>query len=231
MKVVGWDLSKGMPGMVFSFLLKFVNRAPLQIPSEMTSTEKSIVLYGIARGMRYFHSLGIVHGDLKCDKIFLDGHKYPRIADCIRQDHGAKGGSFSTDVFSYSMIFYEITHNEVWADNTNMLQPHQVYELFRSNKRPELTAATPGQAELMSRMWSADSAKCPTFAEIVKSLEDPDCWVSGTNPDDFQRYRDYMDDAEEPMGDIAAFFARTSPDPIQAQARSGGRSSYSRFMF
>jgi hypothetical protein len=122
-------------------------------------------------------------------------------------------------------------HGDRWIDNTNMLRSHQVHELFRSNKRPELTAATPAQAELTSRMWSADLAKSPTFREIVRSLEDPDCWVPGTNPDDFQRYKGYVDDTEEQTGGIAKPVARSSSGPFHAHARPGDRSAVSRFSF
>jgi len=45
------------------------------------NTKKMIVLYGIARRMKFLHSFSIVHRNLKPGNIFLDGKYYHRIAD------------------------------------------------------------------------------------------------------------------------------------------------------
>ena len=44
-------------------------------------TKYTLIIYGIARGMRYLHNLKIDHRDIKTDNIFLDENDYPHIGD------------------------------------------------------------------------------------------------------------------------------------------------------
>lgn len=47
----------------------------------LSSTQKYIILLGIAKGMNYLHLHGIVHRDLKPLNILLDENLYPLICD------------------------------------------------------------------------------------------------------------------------------------------------------
>lgn len=49
--------------------------------SELTATQKQIILYGIAKGMEYLHSKNIIYHDLKLENILLDQDFYPKICD------------------------------------------------------------------------------------------------------------------------------------------------------
>jgi serine/threonine protein kinase len=67
----------------FSILMDFYQDGTLakRIPV-LNGTQRSIIAYGIARGMRHLHSyFSITHRDLKPDNIFLDSSLRPLVAD------------------------------------------------------------------------------------------------------------------------------------------------------
>lgn len=47
--------------------------------SELTDTQKLIIIYGIAIGMSYLHSHNIIHRNLKLENILIDESFYPKI--------------------------------------------------------------------------------------------------------------------------------------------------------
>ena len=49
--------------------------------NDWNDTKKLIIIYGIASGMAYLHSLDIVHRDLKPENIFVDDYLFPKIGD------------------------------------------------------------------------------------------------------------------------------------------------------
>jgi serine/threonine protein kinase len=80
--IVGWNVF--LHGrLCFSILMDFYQDGTLtkRIPV-LNATQRSVIAYGIARGMRHLHSrFSITHRDLKPDNIFLDSSLRPLVAD------------------------------------------------------------------------------------------------------------------------------------------------------
>ena len=49
----------------------------------LNTTQKFIIILGIALGIRYLHSMKIAHHDISPNNILLDSHFYPTINDFI----------------------------------------------------------------------------------------------------------------------------------------------------
>jgi serine/threonine protein kinase len=79
----GWDICLDDYGCSFLLLSPQMssNANPLQCTRTLTATQRTILIYGIARGMAHLHGLHIVHRDLKPENVLLDDHGYPYIAD------------------------------------------------------------------------------------------------------------------------------------------------------
>ena len=105
--------------------------------SEWSATKKYVILLGIANAMNYLHKHGIIHRDLKPANILTDKERHPRICDfglsrCFKKSltnfdkltmtgeigtpiymapellAGEEHYGPSVDVYSFSMIAYEI---------------------------------------------------------------------------------------------------------------------------
>ena len=104
-------------------------------------------IFGIASAMSHLHSHNILHRDLKTENILFDEHLFPKIGDfglthffwsidfmTQQSVSGIKGSqiysspeviqyneySKSSDVYSFSLIVYEITTSEIpFKDSKN----------------------------------------------------------------------------------------------------------------
>ena len=104
----------------------------------LSDTQKLIIIYGVASAMSYLHSHNIVHRGLDLKNIFLDDKFYPKISGfniCreisdifVEKVSKIKGPlkylapevfknleySKKSDVFSFSLILYELITNETF---------------------------------------------------------------------------------------------------------------------
>lgn len=84
--LTGWDfgLTKTANGIFpeFCFLTPYL---PCDLSKKATEklngTQKSIIIYGLAKAIGHMHKLDIIHRDLKPANVLLDENNYPRLAD------------------------------------------------------------------------------------------------------------------------------------------------------
>lgn len=130
--------NESIPSIIFEYVpngslqhLLDTEKKALQ-PIEWDNTKKLIVIYGIACGMKILHSNKIIHRDLKPGNILLDEYLLPKISfftlsitedELLKKSLYDQLGTFaymapeiiegkkygkSIDVYSFSMIVYEI---------------------------------------------------------------------------------------------------------------------------
>lgn len=164
---------------------------------EWNATLKFILLLGISNAMMYLHKNGILHRDLKPDNILLDENFYPRICDfglskmfkkslTVSQElqmSNVVGSAlymapeiflqeyvkYSVDVFSFSIIAYEIISEKFpYTDTENLVQ-----KVIARNYRPSFqnqTLFTEDMQDLLQKCWIRDPELRPSFAEIFQEL-------------------------------------------------------------
>lgn len=190
---------------------------------EWDDTRKLINIYGIAAAMSFLHSHEILHRDLKPENILMDEYLLPKISDfglskikhynpesdTLKSTTGFKGTmcysapeiwynseySKASDVFSFSLILYEIvTNNEPYSGCNEFEILNRIYK----QKRPELDKIPSSYRELIEICWDENPANRPSFDEIVKKLKkDPGFITDLVEEVDFEDYTDYIDNCQK----------------------------------
>lgn len=190
-------------------------------PDSWSDTKKLINIYGIASAMSYLHSHNIIHRDLKPANILEDENLFPKIADfglskiyhknidsmTAQSTIGFKGTPIyaapevwinceylkSGDVYSFSVIFYELFSNEIPFKNYDMNMLYS--KVIMNGERPEFKHPIHNcYKNLIERCWSHDPENRPTFDEIVEELRTNKEFIIDTiDEDEFINYIDLID--------------------------------------
>ncbi|CAI7815492.1 unnamed protein product [Closterium sp. NIES-54] len=136
-------------------------RAPLSLQQRVQ------VLLGVARGLQYLHSFGIVHRDIKPANILLDAHMTAKVADFGLVRMGDEGTGDTTRILgtpgyvdpAYSKSRKAARTNDVYSYGIVML------ELFTSRR----AILQEGDHNINIRQWAE-----PLLAALdVETLKDP----------------------------------------------------------
>jgi serine/threonine protein kinase len=222
-RMVGWNIkAESTPFEFCLFTEKMETRGlTFRLVRNLTETQKTIMFYGIARGMAYLHSLKILHRDLGFGSIMVDSENHPQIgnlwyakgetnlAETLFEEFSlyrspevlaGEKFTFESDVYAYAVLGYEIIEKQT-ASLGKCSVPHMM-KLVANGKRPVWT--TPADEprpnylqQLIERMWNQNHLKRPTFQKIVHKLEDSKFWFPGTDATAFFRYKGYLDASEK----------------------------------
>lgn len=183
-----------------------------------TETTKLICIYGIAAGMKYLHSHGIIHRNLKPGNILLTEELFPKItgfelsiqihsnAENMTTDPGTDFVgtppfdspeiyednlySKASDVYAFGMTVYSLLTKQIPFKGLSLLQ---IAQKVVNNERPLIpdSCMNPAYATLIRRCWSHDPNERPSFEEIVKELESNEAFITESIDED--EYFDYID--------------------------------------
>lgn len=183
------------------------------LPPKWNNTKILINIFGIASGVAHMHSNNILYRDLKSNNVLEDNNYYPKLADfgmskkIIDQnqentiDTGTplymapeliqRSGKYTTaiDVYSFSIIVYELLTNEVPFGNIKNLNLKYLYSLVTKGKRPVFKREIPKcYKDLITKCWSQKPDDRPTFSEIVEQLKNNREFITELNVDENEYY-------------------------------------------
>uniref|UniRef100_A0A8C5GQJ9 Guanylate cyclase n=1 Tax=Gouania willdenowi TaxID=441366 RepID=A0A8C5GQJ9_GOUWI len=155
---------------------------------------KSSLLMDLIKGMKYLHLRGLSHGRLKSSNCLVDGRFVLKITDygfpmilhaqnivlpllwtapeLLRNP--IQGGSFSGDVFSFSIIIQEVISRTLPYAMMDM-PAHEIIERLKTPPplcRPVVSVdEAPAEClSLMNECWNEDPNKRPSFDDIFKEF-------------------------------------------------------------
>lgn len=166
---------------------------------QLTATQKTIIVYGIASAMKYLHNKNIVHRDLKPENVFLDSNFEPVLSDfglskILNDDELKITGRLGTPYFMAPEMFSDekddvsITKKiDVYAFAVTLLsmfttkykfkgnQPRTIRQLVNyviDGKRYQIPSEVPKfYRNLINKCWANDASERPSFDEIVDIFE------------------------------------------------------------
>lgn len=147
---------------------------------------------GIARGMEYVHSQGVIHRDLKPENVLIDQAFQMKIADfgiaceevhCdpFADDPGTyrwmapemikfKPYGRKVDVYSFGLILWEMVSGRIPYEEMTPIQA--AFAVVNKNVRPAVPkGCPPAMRALIEQCWSVQPDKRPEFWQVVKVLE------------------------------------------------------------
>lgn len=181
------------------------------------TTQKLIIIYGIASAMRYIHHNQILHHDLKPKNVLLDNNFHPKVSDAGFTDYfqGLKSMAkikefslytapeiltenkcdlYSNDVYSFALIVYELLTGKVPFNNVPQFE---LLGLIFDKKRPEIDDINMPEKykDFIRSCWADDLSKRLSFDKICERLTEDD-FLEGCpiNKEEYQSYIKMLDD-------------------------------------
>jgi hypothetical protein len=150
-------------------------------PPFMDATGIAIIVCGVVHGMRFLHSRGVLHRNLKPENILIDERGWPLIGDvgapadplgpyAAPELHDGAAHTEDSDVFAFALVLYEILVGQPafpLGSDYGTLRAR-----LAGGERPEVSAAVNRAARrIIKRGWSADPDIRPTFDEILFAFD------------------------------------------------------------
>jgi len=158
----------------------------------LSQNELLDMMMPVADGMRYLHSKGVIHRDLKSANILVDGERLAisdfglsRMYESQKQEFTAETGSYrwmapevtrheaydeKCDVYSYACLAYEMVSYRKPFHSMTVLEA--AFAVAKDGIRPELPASCPAAiASLIRKCWQQKSEERPAFTEVYRRLE------------------------------------------------------------
>jgi calcium/calmodulin-dependent protein kinase (CaM kinase) II len=209
----GWSVYNGITPRFCMVMPAYSHGTLKQHYNDLSPIQKTIIAYGIARGMRELHTtFGIIHRDLKPENVFLDEQFRPIIADLglAKGDTGALQSAAActplfaapevlrgmgpseygtkVDVFSYAVSIACMVEGSdpVYPPGTfknKKPTAHQIREVLERGIRPCLNRATPDLKAWIDCLWATDPSRRPPFTEICARMESKEGWFDGADAD------------------------------------------------
>ena len=182
--------------------------------TDLSPLEKMKIVYGVASGLSYLHQSGIIHRNLKLDKVLLDECRSPVLT----------GFGFSetlSDPREYAYAAPEVLENEdygygdsvdVWAFGMFVI------ELLTGHASSVVPDSFPeGLKALLRKCLAKAPEERTSFREILSDFETKECFVEGCDEAAFRKYvRSVAPLASRCYGSVSARLPPLPPKAYQS---------------
>jgi hypothetical protein len=145
-------------------------------PAWWTPTAKAVVIVGVLLALVRAHSLGIAHGTLRPDCVFIDANHRPKVGGfgvprddsqlagyCPPEPSRVAGAALKDDVFSFSLMIYAVAADDPKATAAKALEQFA---------REEWSGLPEFMVKLAVRGLSRDPGARPRAAEFLGQIEE-----------------------------------------------------------
>ena len=193
-----------------SFVFKYYkNGSLIDCYQRLDSTQRFIIIIGIAYGMKHLHSNNVPHGALKPENVLIDDQYQPLLSSyglskllndfkvpVIRQIYmtpsSNNGNEFADDILGFSMILYLLLTNQIpFEGDTN----NQMIEKIHKGIRPTIPENIDIEYQkLITECWDADIKQRPPFTTICSRVHK--LLLPNTNIETINKYINIIKDSE-----------------------------------
>ncbi|KAH9487895.1 hypothetical protein Btru_067350 [Bulinus truncatus] len=147
----------------------------------------------VVEGLRYLHSQGLVHRDVKLKNVLLDRDNRGKITDLgFCKPEAMMSGSIvgtpihmapelftghydnSVDVYAFGILFWYVCAGHVRLPNSfeQCANKDQLFQSVKKGLRPEMPSNTSQECwELMQGCWEGEPSRRPFFGDVEDSLK------------------------------------------------------------
>lgn len=162
----------------------------------LTSTNKTIISYGIAHALRFIHRLGYQFSNLNAKNVYLDEKFQPFLTNFYslkKMDNASHESSkisaiqIKADVYAYAIIYAALI--EPIQFNPPVKSSKEFFENLSNRKRPVCSEATKSQKEILDKMWDYIPRDRIDFNQIITYFDNGDLIFPNTNLEEFNEYK------------------------------------------
>ncbi|OHS99644.1 hypothetical protein TRFO_08259 [Tritrichomonas foetus] len=163
----------------------------------LSPTQKSIIMYGLAKTLNYLHSHNIVFCDLSPDHIYLDEKFHPLLSDF--EHYKINSTEFECDILNYSFIYIGLNEPFEFKMQTSekCVNLDEIVSHIKNGGRPVIKNVPTQQNIAVNMMWNSEAKSRLTIKQILLLFDNGTLIYEGTDMKVFIEHKNYFDSFDE----------------------------------